>query len=60
MPGLRTRREAVAWLRISFRTLDDHVDTGASAMLIGHGRERQRRLFTDADLDAFVASQTRA
>jgi hypothetical protein len=60
-PGaLRTPHEAARKLRISMKTLKGHVLSGALRYIaIGHGRERPRRMFTDADLDEFVANQKR-
>jgi hypothetical protein len=58
--GLRTRREAAARLRMSPKTFDAHVEAGAIRyVLVGRGTVRQRRMFTDRDLDEFVANQTR-
>src|SRR5262249_41951195 len=58
--GLRTKAEAAAKLGCSIKTLNGHVETGAlSYVLIGHGRKRVRRMFADADLDQFIANQTR-
>jgi hypothetical protein len=60
IPGLRTPREAAARLRCSLKTLNAHVESGALRyVLVGRGTRRQHRMFTDADLDAFIASQTR-
>ena len=57
--GLRTEREAAAKLGCSVKTLKGHVASGALAYVsIGRGSKRQRRMFTDADLDAFIANQT--
>jgi hypothetical protein len=58
--GLRTRAEAAAKLRISVKTLDEHVASGALRYVaLGHGKTRPRRMFTDADLDEFISNQTR-
>jgi len=58
--GLRTPREATARLGCSIKTLNGHIASGALPYVaMGHGAKHQRRMFTDADLDAFVASQTR-
>jgi hypothetical protein len=57
--GLRTERETAAKLGCSVKTLKGHVASGALAYVsIGRGSKRQRRMFTDADLDAFIANQT--
>jgi excisionase family DNA binding protein len=58
--GLRTAAEAAAKLGISMRTLREHVDARTLRYVnVGRGRKRIRRMFTDADLDAFIATQTR-
>jgi excisionase family DNA binding protein len=58
--GLLTRAEAAAKLRISVKTLDEHVASGTLRYVaLGHGRKRVRRMFSDADLDQFIANQTR-
>jgi hypothetical protein len=58
--GLRTPREAARKLRCSIKTLNGHVASGALRYVnVGHGRERVRRMFADADLNDFIANQTR-
>jgi hypothetical protein len=58
--GLLTRAQAAAKLNCSLRTLDGHVASGALRyVVIGHGKKRPRRMFTAADLDEFIANQTR-
>jgi excisionase family DNA binding protein len=58
--GLRTRAEAAAKLGCSVRTLDEHVASGALRYVaIGHGKKRVRRMFSDSDVDEFIAAQTR-
>jgi hypothetical protein len=58
--GLKTRSEAAAKLGCSEKTLDGHVEAGTLRYVaIGHGTKRQRKMFTDADLDAFIEAQTR-
>jgi hypothetical protein len=58
--GLRTKAEAAAKLRCSGKTLNGHIASGALRYVaIGHGSKRPRRMFTDADLDGFIANQTR-
>lgn len=58
--GLRTRTEAAAKLGCSLKTLDAHVASGALRYVaLGHGRKRMWRMFADADLDQFIANQTR-
>src|SRR5262245_33026688 len=58
--GLRTPAEAARKLRCSIKTLNGHVASGALRYVdIGHGRKRPRRMFTDADLNEFIANQTR-
>jgi len=58
--GLLTRAQAATKLNCSLRTLDGHVASGTLRYVnIGHGEKRPRRMFTDADLDEFIANQTR-
>jgi hypothetical protein len=58
--GLRTKAEAAAKLGCSIKTLDGYVSTGALRYVaLGHGKKRQRKMFTDPDLNEFIASQTR-
>jgi hypothetical protein len=41
-------------------TLKGHVASGALPYVnIGHGKKRSRKRFTDANLEAFIANQTR-
>jgi hypothetical protein len=58
--GLRTPAEAARKLRCSVKTLNAHVAAGdVGYVIIGSGKKRPRRMFTDADLDAFITNQTR-
>ena len=58
--GLLTASEAAAKLRCSIKTLNGHVDAGdLKYVIIGHGTKRPRKMFTDPDLDQFIAAQTR-
>jgi hypothetical protein len=58
--GLLTAAQAAAKLGCSIKTLNGHVVAGAVGyVVIGHGRKRPRKMFTDSDLDAFIAAQTR-
>lgn len=58
--GLLTPAEAAAKLRCSIKTLKGHIATGAVRyVIIGHGSKRPRKMFTDSDLDEFIAAQTR-
>jgi hypothetical protein len=58
--GLRTLHEGAARLGCSVRTLRGHIASGTiSYVVIGHGKKRPRKMLTDADLDAFIANQTR-
>ena len=58
--GLRTKDEAAAKLGISVKTLNGYVETGAlKYVALGHGKRRKRKMFTDADLNEFIANQTR-
>jgi len=58
--GLKTVAQAAAKLGCSIKTLNGHVASGAlKYVAIGHGTKRPRRRFTDADLNEFIANQTR-
>jgi helix-turn-helix protein len=58
--GLRTPDEAARKLGCSVKTLNGHLASGALRyVLIGHGRKRRRMMFTDRDIDDFIANQTR-
>jgi hypothetical protein len=58
--GLRTKAEAAAKLGCSTKTLDGYLSTGALRYVaLGHGKKRQRKMFAEADLDEFIANQTR-
>jgi hypothetical protein len=58
--GLRTPAEAARKLHCSVKTLNGYVKSGAlKYVAIGHGRKRPRKMFTDADLNEFIANQTR-
>ena len=58
--GPRTPREAATKLGCSIKTLNAHVAAGELRYMIkGHGKKRPRKMFADADLDEFIANQTR-
>jgi hypothetical protein len=58
--GLKTAAQAAAKLGCSIKTLNGHIASGALRyVIIGHGTKRPRKMFTDADLDAFITAQTR-
>jgi len=58
--GLKTAAQAAARLNCSIKNLNGHIASGALRYVsIGHGRKRPRRMFTDADLNEFIANQTR-
>jgi hypothetical protein len=58
--GSRTPAEAAAKLGCSIKTLNGHVAAGAlKYVIVGHGMKRPRKMFADADLDQFIAAQTR-
>ena len=60
LDGLLTADEAATRLRCSIQTLNGYVASGAVRYVaIGHGSKRPRKMFTAADLDNFVANQTR-
>src|SRR5262245_32812834 len=58
--GLLTAAQAAAKLGISVKTLNGYVELGALKYIpLGHGKQRQRRMFTDAALNEFITVQTR-
>lgn len=58
--GLLTASEAAAKLGCSIKTLNGHVAAGVlKYVIIGHGMKRPRKVFTAADLNAFIEAQTR-
>ena len=58
--GLKTAAQAAAKLGCSIKTLKGHIKAGElKYVALGSGRVRRRRMFTDADLDEFIANQTR-
>jgi hypothetical protein len=58
--GLLTAVQAAAKLSCSVKTLNGHVAGGAlKYVTVGHGTKRLRKMFTDADLNQFIADQTR-
>ena len=58
--GLKTAAQAAGKLNCSIKTLFGHVASGALRYVdVGHGRKRRRIRFADADLDDFIANQTR-
>lgn len=60
MTALPTPAEVAARLRCSRKTLDAHVRAGdIRYIIIGHGKKRPRRMFTDADVNEFLDRQAR-
>jgi hypothetical protein len=58
--GLRTMAEAAARLGCSEKTLKGHVKAcELQYVVIGHGMKRPRKMFADADINAFIAAKTR-
>jgi excisionase family DNA binding protein len=58
--GLRTLAEAAERIGVSVKTLKKHIDAGRLRYInVGTGVRHKRRMFTDADLDEFVAAQSR-
>jgi hypothetical protein len=58
--GLLTPAAAARKLGCSIKTLNAHVATGAlHYVAVGHGKTRMRRMYAAADLDEFIANQTR-
>jgi hypothetical protein len=53
-------RQGAEKLACSIKTLRGHIASGAlKYVIIGHGTKRQRKMLTDADLNEFIANQTR-
>jgi hypothetical protein len=58
--GLKTAAQAAAKLGCSIKTLNGYVAAGTLKYIaIGHGTRRQRKMFTDVDINEFIANQTR-
>ena len=58
--GLKTAAEAAAKLGCSIKTLNGHIAAGELRyVIIGRGTKRPRKMLTDADLNEFIANQTR-
>ena len=58
--GLKTPAQAARRLRVSIRTLRGLVTSGELRYVnVGRGRQREKMMFTDSDLDDFVANRTR-
>jgi excisionase family DNA binding protein len=57
---LKSEREACERIGCSRKTLLKHIRSGALRYVdTGHGKARQRRKFTDQDLNDFITKQTR-
>ena len=58
--GLKTLAQAARRLGISIRTLRGLITSGELRYVnVGRGKQRERVMFTDSDLDDFVAGRTR-
>lgn len=58
--GLKTQAQAARRLGISIRTLRGLVSAGDLRYVnVGHGKQREKIMFTDSDLDDLIASRTR-
>jgi excisionase family DNA binding protein len=58
--GLKTPAQAARRLGVSIRTLRNLVSTGGLRYVnVGHGKQRERIMFTDNDLNDLIASRTR-
>jgi hypothetical protein len=58
--GLKTQAQAARRLNISIRTLRGLVSAGDLRYVnVGHGKEREKMMFTDNDLNDLIASRTR-
>lgn len=60
MTALLTPAEVADRLRCSRKTVAEHVNNGdLKYVIIGRGKKRARRMFTEADVDEFIVRQTR-
>ena len=58
--GLKTKAQAARRLNISIRTLRGLVASGELRYVnVGRGKQREKMMFTDSDLDGFIAKRTR-
>jgi excisionase family DNA binding protein len=58
--GLKTPAQAARRLGVSNRTLRGLVTSGEVRYVnVGRGKQRERVMFTDSDLDDFIANRTR-
>ena len=58
--GLKTPAQAARRLVVSIRTLRGLVSSGELRYVnVGRGKQREKMMFTDTDLDDFIASRTR-
>jgi hypothetical protein len=58
--GLKTAAQAATKLNCSIKTLNAHVAAGdLRYVIIGKGTKRPHRMYAAADLDEFIANQTR-
>jgi excisionase family DNA binding protein len=58
--GLKTPEQAARRLGVSVRTLRGLVDSGELRYVnVGHGKQREKMMFTDHDLDDCIAKRTR-
>src|SRR5262249_31954401 len=58
--GLKTAAQAATKLNCSIKTLRAHVAAGdLRYVIIGKGTKRPHRMFTDPDINEFIANQTR-
>jgi len=58
--GLKTPAKAARRLGVSIRTLRGLVSSGELRYVnVGRGKQREKLMFTDSDLDGFIAERTR-
>jgi excisionase family DNA binding protein len=58
--GLKTRTQAARRLGVSIRTLRGLVSSGELRYVnVGRGKQREKMMFTDNDLDDLIAGRTR-
>jgi excisionase family DNA binding protein len=58
--ALKTQAQAARRLGVSIRTLRGLIDSGEVRYVnLGRGKQRQKIMFTDSDLDDLIASRTR-